>query len=103
MRSSRIASGQPISSTARSTWSAGSTVRALIDEGRVRELPVERITNVVGNLIYGTMFTNYFIGQAKPVEEQAKEILDIVFEASSPNRNWRMAAAGREYNASAYG
>ena len=40
---------------------------------------MERITNVVGNLIYGTMFTNYFIGQAKPVEEQAQEILDIVF------------------------
>ena len=51
----------------------------LIAEGRVRDLPVERITNVVGNLIYGTMFTNYFIGQAKPVEEQAQEILDIVF------------------------
>ncbi len=51
----------------------------LIAEGRVRDLPVERITNVVGNLIYGTMFTNYFIGQAKPVKEQAEEILDIVF------------------------
>ena len=51
----------------------------LIAEGRVRDLPVERITNVVGNLIYGTMFTNYFIGQAKPVEEQAQEILDVVF------------------------
>src|SRR5271166_192846 len=51
----------------------------LMAEGRVRHLPVEQITNVVGNLIYGTMFTNYFIGQAKPVEEQAQEILDIVF------------------------
>ncbi len=51
----------------------------LIAEGRVRDMPVERITNVVGNLIYGTMFTNYFIGQAKPVEEQAEELLDIVF------------------------
>ena len=52
---------------------------SLIAQGRVRDMPVERITNVVGNLIYGTMFTNYFIGQAKPVEEQAQEILDIVF------------------------
>ncbi|MGO9598835.1 MAG: TetR/AcrR family transcriptional regulator [Isosphaeraceae bacterium] len=51
----------------------------LIAQGRVRNMPVEQITNVVGNLIYGTMFTNYFIGQAKPVEEQAQEILDIVF------------------------
>ena len=30
-------------------------------------MPVERITDVVGNLLYGTMFTNYFTGQAKPV------------------------------------
>src|SRR6516165_655535 len=51
----------------------------LISEGRVREMPVESITTVVGNLIYGTMFTNYFIGPAKPLEEQAREILDIVF------------------------
>ena len=76
----------------------------LIDEGRVRELPVERITNVVGNLIYGTMFTNYFIGQAKPVEEQAKRSSTLFFEASSPNRN--CAHGGLrvgKYNASAYG
>ena len=51
----------------------------LIAEGRVRDIPVEQITDVVGNLIYGTMFTNFFAGQAKPVEQQAQEILDIVF------------------------
>jgi AcrR family transcriptional regulator len=56
----------------------------LIAQGRVRDMPVEQITNVVGNLIYGTMFTNYFIGQAKPVEEQAQEILDIVFRGILP-------------------
>jgi len=66
----------------------------LIAEGRVRDLPVERITNVVGNLIYGTMFTNYFIGQAKPVEEQAEEILDIVFRGILTEEELaRMAAA----------
>jgi AcrR family transcriptional regulator len=51
----------------------------LMAEGRVREIPPERITDVVGNLIYGTMFTNFFAGQKKPVEEQAQDILDIVF------------------------
>jgi AcrR family transcriptional regulator len=51
----------------------------LIVEGRVRDIPVESITDVVGNLIYGTMFTNYFAGQAKPVEQQAQDILEIVF------------------------
>jgi AcrR family transcriptional regulator len=52
----------------------------LITEGQVRDIPVERITDVVGNLIYGTMFTNFFAGQAKPVEQQAQDILDIVFQ-----------------------
>jgi hypothetical protein len=34
---------------------------------------------VVGNVIYGTMFTNYFAGQAKPAAEQARDILDVIF------------------------
>ncbi len=51
----------------------------LIAEGRIRDVPVERITDVIGNVIYGTMFTNYFAGQVKPVSEQAGDILDVVF------------------------
>jgi hypothetical protein len=67
----------------------------LITDGRVRDLPVERISDVVGNLIYGTMFTNYFIGQAKPVEQQAQEILDIVFRGILTEAELaRMEAAG---------
>ncbi|WP_406700675.1 TetR/AcrR family transcriptional regulator [Singulisphaera sp. Ch08] len=52
---------------------------SLIVEGRVREIPVERITDIINNLLYGTMFTNYFSGQQKPSEQQAKDILDVVF------------------------
>jgi AcrR family transcriptional regulator len=53
--------------------------RELIAAGRVRGIPPEQITDVLGNLVYGTMFTNYFAGQGKPSEEQARDILDIVF------------------------
>jgi AcrR family transcriptional regulator len=53
--------------------------RALIAEGRVRDMPVERITDVMSDLVYGTMFTNYFTGQRKPFEAQAQDILDVVF------------------------
>jgi AcrR family transcriptional regulator len=53
--------------------------RALIAEGRVRPIPVERITDTLGDLVYGTMFTNYFAGQRKPSAEQARDILDVVF------------------------
>lgn len=53
--------------------------RGLIAEGRIRAMPVERITDVLSDLVYGTMFTNYFTGRHKPVSEQAEAILDVVF------------------------
>jgi hypothetical protein len=53
--------------------------RDLIAEGHVRNIPVDRITDVVGNLLYGTIFTNYFSAQSKSVDEQAQDIIDIVF------------------------
>jgi hypothetical protein len=53
--------------------------RRLIAAGRVRPIPVERITEVFSNLVYGTMFTNYFAGPSKSYEAQTRDILDIVF------------------------
>jgi len=51
----------------------------LIREGRVRDIPVDRILDVLGNLMYGTMFTNFFTGPNKSFEEQARDIVDITF------------------------
>src|SRR5262249_27883011 len=53
--------------------------RDLIAEGRVRDIPVEQITNVVSNVLYGIMVTNFFNGQTKPADVQAREILDVIF------------------------
>lgn len=53
--------------------------RALIADGRVRNVPVDRIRDVISQLLYGTMFTNYFTGRQKPADEQARDILDIFF------------------------
>jgi AcrR family transcriptional regulator len=53
--------------------------RELIAAGRVREMPAECITNVVSNMLYGIMVTNFFNGQTKPSDVQAKELLDVVF------------------------
>ena len=53
--------------------------RKCIGEGRMRDVPVERISDTISNLLYGKMLTNYFIGQSKPIEEQASDLLDIVF------------------------
>jgi len=53
--------------------------RSLIAEGRVRPMAVERITDVIGDLLYGTIITNYLAGPRKPVEAQAEDILDVIF------------------------
>jgi AcrR family transcriptional regulator len=53
--------------------------RQLIAEGRIRDMPVERITDVLSNLVYGTMFSNYFTGNQKSFEAQSADILDVVF------------------------
>lgn len=53
--------------------------RSLIAEGRVRDMPVERIINVLSDLLYGTMFTTHFTGRRSPFAAQANDILDVLF------------------------
>ncbi|MGP0066977.1 MAG: TetR/AcrR family transcriptional regulator [Isosphaeraceae bacterium] len=53
--------------------------REMIAQGRIRDMPVEQITNVLSNVMYGIMVTNLFNGTTTPPDVQAKEILDIVF------------------------
>lgn len=53
--------------------------RSLIAAGQVRDIPIDRIMDVLGDLVYGTMFTRHFSGRHKPDEEQARDILDIAF------------------------
>jgi AcrR family transcriptional regulator len=51
----------------------------LIAEGRLRGVPVVRILDAVSDLVYGTMFTNHFAGRHKPLDAQAKDLVDILF------------------------
>lgn len=60
-----------------SSWQE--VLRELASEHRIRDVPVQRITDVAGDLLYGTIFTNYFAGRRKSLEQQAQDILDIVF------------------------
>lgn len=54
--------------------------RSLIASGHMRnDLPVERILDTVGYLLYGTMFTNHFIGRRVSLDEQHTAMLEIVF------------------------
>jgi AcrR family transcriptional regulator len=50
----------------------------LIRDGRVRELPVERLLDVVSDQVYGAMFTAHFTGGRRSPDEQAADIIDIV-------------------------
>jgi AcrR family transcriptional regulator len=53
--------------------------QSMIEAGRIRCMPVERITDVIGNLLYGTIFTNYFSGEHPCVDKQTRDILDILY------------------------
>lgn len=53
--------------------------QSLIDAGRMRNIPVDRCLSVVGNLLYGTIFTNYVAGQTRAAAEQAQELVDVLF------------------------
>jgi AcrR family transcriptional regulator len=68
--------------------------RSQIGQGRIRDMPVERITDVVSQLLYGTIFTNYFTGQRKSPDAQARDIMDVVFNGilGDAERQKRLAA-----------
>lgn len=53
--------------------------RELIAAGRVRQIPVNRITSVISDLVYGTIFTNHLAGRKRTLRRQADDIVDIVF------------------------
>ena len=58
-------------------WHAA--IGKLIESGRFRDILPEKVTAVMGDLLYGTMFTNHMSGRTRPSEAQAADILDVVF------------------------
>jgi AcrR family transcriptional regulator len=51
----------------------------LMSAGRLRRMPVDRLMEVISHLVYGTMFTNFFVGRTRTPARQAADILDVVF------------------------
>jgi AcrR family transcriptional regulator len=71
--------------------------RRLIADGSVRDMPPEGITDVVGNLLYGTIFMNYFSGQTKSVETQARDMVNILFHGIlTPQERARRGACAHD-------
>ncbi|MCE9606181.1 MAG: TetR/AcrR family transcriptional regulator [Planctomycetia bacterium] len=51
----------------------------LVEEGVMRERPVELIDEAICNFVFGTMFLNYFAGRKKPLAQQSQELFDVLF------------------------
>lgn len=62
-------------------------IESEIRSGRLRDVTVKRIMTVFSNLLYGTMFSNYFTGRHEPLEAQTEGILDVVFNGILTNKN----------------
>lgn len=58
-----------------------------IKAGRMRDISVKRITDVFSNLVYGTMFSNYFTGRTQSLEAQTENVLDVVFNGILKHNN----------------
>jgi len=54
-------------------------IAGLVDAGRFRGLDVERVRDVLGDVLYGTIFSNRMSGRARTLEEQTNSVFDIVF------------------------
>ena len=52
---------------------------SLMDQGKIRRMPVDRITDVFNAALYGAIFTNYFEGRRRRPDLQARETLDVIF------------------------
>jgi AcrR family transcriptional regulator len=52
--------------------------RRLIEGGRVRPMPFERLFSVIGDLLYGTILTNLLSGRPADPESQARDVADVI-------------------------
>jgi AcrR family transcriptional regulator len=52
--------------------------RRLMDTGRVRPMPIDRLFSVVGDLLYGTILTNLLSGRTADPESQARDVADVI-------------------------
>lgn len=53
--------------------------RDLIAAGHLREFDAARMSDVVGDLCYGTMFVRYIAGRRRPPAQVADDMIDILF------------------------
>ncbi|MBX3358820.1 MAG: TetR/AcrR family transcriptional regulator [Phycisphaeraceae bacterium] len=52
----------------------------MMAEGRMQRRPPGQVSDFIGNVLYGRMFTNYMAGRTESIDEQADSLLDILFD-----------------------
>lgn len=52
---------------------------SLMRSGRVRRMPPDRAFEVIGDLLYGTIFTNHMSGRRRRLSRHADAVIDILF------------------------
>jgi AcrR family transcriptional regulator len=52
--------------------------RRLMETGRVRPIPPDRLFSVVGDLLYGTIIANLLSGRPADPDVQARDVLDVI-------------------------
>ena len=50
----------------------------LVESGLIRDMPFEKFHDIISDLLYGTMFTNFFTRRQRATTEQAKDIFDML-------------------------
>jgi AcrR family transcriptional regulator len=69
--------------------------RRLMETGRVRPIPLERLFSVVGDLLYGTIIANLLSGRPADPDAQARDVLDVILNGMLiDDGNSRSAKAG---------
>jgi AcrR family transcriptional regulator len=56
-----------------------SELEAMIDQTILRPLPAEQIMDMMGHMLFGAVFVNYFAGRQKPLALQSEQIVDAIF------------------------
>jgi AcrR family transcriptional regulator len=69
--------------------------RDLMASGRIRPLSPERLSDVLGDLLYGAMFVNYVAARHRPPAQLAEDIIDLVFNGILSDAERERRAAGK--------
>ena len=58
-------------------WEA--ELEAMVQQTILRPLPVEQIMDMVGHMLFGAVFVNYFAGRKNSLAVQSEQIVDAIF------------------------